>query len=153
MEPRRRTHVRLIPVVCRRTPPPPNQVEVRAELAEPLPPVIVDKILVEQVILNLVRNAIEAIANAQSTRRDVIIATRERPDGALEVAVRDTGPGLPPGWAERIFQPFFTTKAQGMGMGLSLSLSIVKAHDGQLTAESSAEQGTIFRLVLPAMAT
>ncbi len=129
-----------------------NQINVRAELAEPLPPVIVDKILVEQVILNLVRNAIEAIANAQSTKRDVIIVTCERPDGALEVAVRDTGPGLPPGWAERIFQPFFTTKAQGMGMGLSLSSSIVKAHDGQLTAESSVEQGTIFRLVLPAMA-
>jgi C4-dicarboxylate-specific signal transduction histidine kinase len=130
-----------------------NQVEVRTELAELLPPVKVDKILIEQVILNLVRNAIEAIAHAESAQREIVIATSERADGAMEVAVRDTGPGLPPGGADRIFTPFFTTKSQGMGLGLSLSLSIVQAHDGQLTAESHAGQGAIFRLVLPTMTT
>ena len=130
-----------------------NQVDVRTALADSLPPVKVDKILVEQVILNLVRNAIEAIAHAEGTRREIVIATHARADGMLETTVSDTGPGLAPGAAEKIFQPFFTTKPQGMGMGLSLSLSIVQAHDGQLTAESNAGQGTIFRLVLPAMTT
>ena len=112
----------------------------------------VDKILVEQVILNLVRNAIEAIAHAGSVQRDVMIITRARTPGTLEVSVRDTGPGLPVDGVEKIFQPFFTTKPQGMGMGLSLSLSIVQAHAGELTAESVAN-GTIFRLILPATAT
>ena len=130
-----------------------NQVEVRTELAELLPSVKVDKILVEQVILNLVRNAIEAIAHAESAQREIVIATSARADGAMEVAVRDTGPGLPAGEADKIFTPFFTTKSQGMGLGLSLSLSIVQAHDGQLTAESQAGQGTIFRLVLPSLTT
>ncbi|MBI3776552.1 MAG: PAS domain S-box protein [Gammaproteobacteria bacterium] len=128
-----------------------NQVDIRTELAEALPAVKVDKILVEQVILNLVRNAIEAIAHAGGTRREIVIATGARDDGTLEVAVRDTGPGLPQNVAENIFQPFFTTKPQGMGMGLTLSLSIVKAHDGQLTAEANTGQGTTFRLVLPAI--
>lgn len=128
-----------------------NQVDIRTELAESLPLVKVDKILVEQVILNLVRNAIEAIAHAGGARREVVIATGARDAGALEVTVRDTGPGLPQNVAENIFQPFFTTKPQGMGMGLTLSLSIVKAHDGELTAEASTGQGTTFRLVLPAI--
>ncbi len=130
-----------------------NQVDISTELTEALPPVRVDKILIEQAILNLVRNAIEAIAHAGSTQRAIMITTCARADGALEVAVRDTGPGLPQGVTENIFQPFFTTKPQGMGMGLSLSLSIIKAHEGQLTAESNSGQGTIFRLVLPAMTT
>ncbi len=128
-----------------------NQVEVRTEFAESLPSVTVDKILIQQVILNLVRNAIEAITQAQGAQRDIFIATRARNGGALEVAVSDTGPGLPHDAADKIFQPFFTTKPQGMGMGLSLSLSIVEAHGGQLTAEPHAKQGAIFRLVLPAM--
>lgn len=126
-----------------------NQVDIRTEFTEALPPVVVDKILIQQVILNLVRNAIEAIAHAQVMQRYIVIATNTRANGALEVAVHDTGPGLPQDAVDNIFQPFFTTKPQGMGMGLSLSLSIVKAHNGQLTAESKAEQGTIFRLVLP----
>jgi PAS domain S-box-containing protein len=130
-----------------------NKVTVRTNVQVALPAVRVDKILIEQVVLNLVRNAIEAIASADGHDRDVEIATRLHEDGAVEVAVHDTGPGLPPQIIDKIFQPFFTTKPQGMGMGLSLSQSIAVAHGGKLRAEPRAGHGTTFRLILPAQTT
>jgi PAS domain S-box-containing protein len=128
-----------------------NRVTIATDLGTELPPVIADKILIEQVIMNLVRNAIEAIGHAETARREVTISTRSRGGGTLEVVVEDTGPGIPAAGAEALFQPFFTTKPTGMGMGLSLSRSIAEAHGGELVAEPGSNSGAIFRLVLPAI--
>ncbi len=129
-----------------------NQVVVHTELQPMATLVHVDKILIEQVIMNLVRNAIEAIALADSQQRRVDISTHGQAGGRLAVSVQDSGPGLPAEILDKIFQPFFTTKPQGMGMGLSLSLSIAKAHGGTLRAEPCAAGGSIFQLELPAPA-
>lgn len=129
-----------------------NQINVQMHLQEGGISVRVDKILIEQVIMNLVRNAFEAIALAKSPQRTVDIDTRSRKDGVCLVEVKDSGPGLTPENVGKIFQPFFTTKANGMGMGLSLSMSIAKAHGGTLSAEPQSGGGSIFRLELPATA-
>jgi len=108
--------------------------------------VLVDKIQIQQVLLNLMRNAIEAMQN--TTRRELVISTRSfRPD-IIEVAVADTGSGISPEIAAKLFQPFVTTKQHGMGVGLSISRTIVEAHGGRLWAEPNPGGGTIFRLTL-----
>ena len=108
--------------------------------------VLVDKVQIQQVLLNLVRNAIEAME--QSPRRELLIATR--PDGELvEVFVADTGPGIAPEISEQLFQPFITTKRYGMGVGLSISRSIVESHGGQIVVEPNKGGGTVFRFTMP----
>ena len=108
--------------------------------------VLVDKVQIQQVLLNLIRNAIEAME--QSPRRELLIATR--PDGELvEVVVADTGPGIAPEISEQLFQPCITTKSYGMGVGLSISRSIVESHGGQIVVESNKEGGTVFRFTMP----
>jgi len=108
--------------------------------------VLVDKIQIQQVLLNLMRNAIEAMQN--TVRRELVISTRSfRPD-IIEVAVADTGSGISPEIAAKLFQPFVTTKQHGMGVGLSISRTIVEAHGGRLWAEPNPGGGTIFRLTL-----
>jgi two-component system sensor kinase FixL len=91
------------------------------------------------------------MAGAQALRREVIVSTRLRGADTLEVSVEDTGPGILPNAAEMLFQPFYTTKPQGMGMGLSLSRSIAVAHGGELTVEPDVSTGASFRLTLPIM--
>jgi two-component system sensor kinase FixL len=108
--------------------------------------VVADRIQIQQVILNLVRNAIEAMQEV--ARRELKIATRMRDDQTAEIEVTDTGPGIAPEIAAKLFQPFITTKAQGMGVGLSISRTIVEAHGGRLWAEANPGGGTIFRLTL-----
>ena len=107
---------------------------------------LADKIQVQQVILNLMRNAIEAMHEA--TRRELTISTAELPNEMVEVSVADTGPGIAPEIAAQLFHPFVTTKPQGMGVGLSISRTIVEAHGGKLWAEPNPGGGTIFRLTL-----
>jgi two-component system sensor kinase FixL len=108
--------------------------------------VLVDKIQVQQVLLNLMRNAIEAMQDMD--RRELVVSTRSyRPD-IVEVAVADTGSGIAPEIAAKLFQPFVTTKSHGMGVGLSISRTIVEAHGGKLWAEPNPGGGTIFRLTL-----
>jgi two-component system, LuxR family, sensor kinase FixL len=108
--------------------------------------VLVDKVQIQQVLLNLIRNAIEAME--QSPRRELLIATR--PDGELvEVFVADTGPGIAPEISEQLFQPFITTKRYGMGVGLSISRSIVESHGGQIVVEPNKGGGTVFRFTMP----
>jgi two-component system sensor histidine kinase TtrS len=119
------------------------------DLAEPLPLVSADVIQLEQVIVNLVRNAIEAMVDAGTPTRRVTLTTARAASGAVEVAVADTGPGLPEAGRDRLFDPFFTTKADGLGLGLSISQSIVEAHGGRLTAETGAGGGAVFRFTLP----
>ncbi len=111
--------------------------------------VLADKIQIQQVILNLIRNAIEAMQ--ETARRELTISTSERPDNMVEIAITDTGPGIAIEIAPQLFQPFVTSKPQGMGVGLSISRTIVEAHGGRLTAESNPDGGTIFRLTLKAI--
>ncbi|SEP17711.1 His Kinase A (phospho-acceptor) domain-containing protein [Rhodospirillales bacterium URHD0017] len=123
-------------------------VTVRLQAAARLPAVPVDKIQIQQVIVNLMRNAIEAMEH--SPRRELTVTAEQTAD-ARQIIVRivDTGPGLAPTVAERLFQPFVTTKSQGMGVGLSICHSIVAGHGGELVALPNPEGGTIFSFTLP----
>jgi two-component system sensor kinase FixL len=117
-------------------------------LHEPLPAASGDPVQIQQVILNLIRNALDAML--EGARGDVIEIDTAAVDGAVEIRVRDSGPGLSPAALERLFEPFFTTKPQGIGLGLSICKSIITAHGGQLTAEAAPGGGAQFRVRLPA---
>jgi two-component system sensor kinase FixL len=112
------------------------------------PPVSGDAIQIQQVILNLLLNALQAAENRPEGGR-VAIAVRGGPDGWVEVAVSDSGPGIPDGWEEKIFEPFFTTKPSGMGMGLSIARSIVGAHGGKMAVVNRPAGGATFVFRLP----
>ena len=107
----------------------------------------IDRVQIEQVVFNLVRNAIEAMAD--SPQPILTLATNSSSQGMIEVTVADTGPGLPPEVRERLFEPFVTTKPGGLGIGLSICRVIIEAHGGRLTADANAEGGTIFRFTIP----
>jgi len=109
--------------------------------------VLVDKIQIQQVLLNLLRNALEAMQD--SPVRSLLVKTRRMDRDAVEISVTDTGIGIAPEIAEQLFQPFITTKPQGMGVGLSISRTIMEAHGGRLWAEPNPGGGTVFRLRLP----
>ncbi|MGE0096050.1 MAG: ATP-binding protein [Alphaproteobacteria bacterium] len=117
------------------------------DLAPGLPDVAVDRLQIQQVVINLVRNAIDAMA--ASSRRELSIRTRPAPDGGVEVAVIDSGPGLAPEIEGRLFEPFVTTKADGMGVGLSICRTIVEAHGGRLWHEVNPSGGAVFAFTLP----
>ena len=121
-------------------------IHVSFEFAPAANQVLVDKIQVQQVLLNLMRNAMEAMQDAE--RRELKISTRFSDPGMVEIAVADTGLGIAPEIAEKLFQPFITTKQQGMGVGLSISRTIIEAHGGRLWVEVNAGGGTVFRLTL-----
>jgi len=123
-------------------------VEVSAQDAHGLPQVLADQVQIQQVLLNLVRNAAEAMAMAQTRKRRVQLSAGLGAARMIEIVVRDTGPGLSALATEKVFEPFYTTKAEGMGIGLALSRSIVDAHGGRLWADASAS-GAVFRLTLP----
>ncbi len=118
------------------------------ELASDLPPVSVDAIQIEQVVVNLVHNAVDAIDAAASTERWVKVQTVRGPDDKVDIIVRDSGPGLPSQVLDHLFDAFFTTKQDGMGLGLSISRSIVEAHEGTLQAQPGDTGGAIFRFSL-----
>jgi two-component system, LuxR family, sensor kinase FixL len=109
--------------------------------------VLVDRIQVQQVLLNLMRNAIEAME--ASVRRELVISTAPGADHMVSVNVTDTGPGIAPDVASRLFQPFTTTKRSGMGVGLSISRTIIESHGGHITVVPNPGGGTIFRFTLP----
>jgi two-component system sensor kinase FixL len=111
--------------------------------------VLVDKVQIQQVVLNLVRNAIDAMENVE--RRELLISTHTAENGAITVSVADTGSGISPEIAEQLFHPFITTKREGMGVGLSISRTIIEAHGGQIWAEPNPGGGTIFRFTLRAV--
>ena len=123
-------------------------VRTSLQLDHELPPVLVDQVQIQQVVLNLVLNAIEAMEQVE--RRELAISTRAvAQQGMAEVIVADTGPGIAPELADRLFQPFVTTKATGMGLGLSICREIVEAHHGRLTTAPASPGGTAFRITLP----
>ena len=110
---------------------------------------IVDRIQIEQVIINLVKNAMEAVWDASDGPRAVSIRTARAGRDGVEVAVSDSGPGVSAAELGRLFEPFYTTKPGGMGLGLSISRSIVKAHGGRLQAALNPDRGMTLRFSLP----
>jgi PAS domain S-box-containing protein len=123
-------------------------IEVRAVLVSDLPRVMVDRVQLQQVLLNLIMNSIDAMKAVEETR-ELTIRSHHADDGQLLVAVTDTGIGLPAHQADQIFQAFFTTKESGIGMGLAISRSIVESHGGRLWAADHAPRGATFSLTLP----
>ena len=107
-----------------------------------------DAVQLQQVLINLIMNAIEATISSKSGRREILIRSSKNADGVL-VQVQDSGPGIGPEIADRIFEAFFTTKTEGIGMGLSISRSIVESHGGHLRAAARSD-GALFELTLPA---
>jgi len=126
-----------------------HNIRLRLDCQEPLPTVYADPIQLQQVILNLVRNAIDAMVDAPEDRREVVLMTREAADGEVEVTVIDHGTGLAPEATEHLFNPFFTTKAAGTGLGLAISRSIVRAHGGRLWHTPNDDCGVRFHFTLP----
>ncbi len=125
-------------------------IDMRFELTKTLPCVFIDRVQIEQVILNLIRNSIDALKELpQFTQRKLSIESNLNPTNYIEVRVKDNGPGLTPIQREKILTPFFTTKASGMGMGLSISRSLVEAHHGTLHFNSKEDKGTTFYFTLP----
>ena len=122
-----------------------SSVKVSLDLSPSLPEVLIDRIQIQQVVLNLIRNSIEAMAATE--RRELSIRTHPA-DGMAEVEIADTGPGLPDQVVAQLFQPFVTTKPQGMGLGLSISRSIIDAHGGRIWAEPNPGGGVIFRFTV-----
>jgi PAS domain S-box-containing protein len=126
-----------------------KSISVTVDLAPDLPRVRADRVQIQQVILNLMINAIDAVMSRPAVGRKLLIRTGAGTDGAVNVAVRDSGPGIPPDKLERVFEPFFTTKANGMGMGLAIARSILHSHGGRLWAENAPGGGAAFTLALP----
>jgi PAS domain S-box-containing protein len=128
-----------------------NSVSARTQLAEALPRVQGDRVQLQQVLLNLIINAIEAMRDVGEKERELLISTRNEPDGVL-VEVRDSGPGFPPAALERVFEAFYTTKPGGLGLGLSICRSVIEAHNGRLWASANLSRGASFRFALPVIA-
>jgi len=127
-----------------------HQVEVRLELNDDLPPINIDRVQVEQVVLNLVRNATEAMQAVGPSDRLLVITTTGEP-GRQRITIRDRGPGVGAAELDRLFLPFFSTKDHGMGIGLNISQSLIESHGGRLTAARNADgPGMTFTIELPA---
>ncbi len=139
--------VRLIGGEARR-----RGVKLRTELGRSLPAIAADRVSLQQVMLNLMMNAMDAMDQSEAEDRQVTVRTRQV-DGAVEVAVSDTGHGIPRERLTRLFDAFFTTKEDGLGLGLAVVRSIVEAHDGRIWAEDHAGQGATFHVTLPALPT
>ena len=118
-------------------------------VAPVLPPVLGDRIQLQQVILNLVVNAIEAMAAVEDRPRELVIRSEAHDGDYVRVAVQDAGPGIDASTANQLFSAFFTTKPGGMGMGLSICRSIVEAHGGAMWATPNAPYGAMFHFSLP----
>jgi signal transduction histidine kinase len=126
-----------------------HQVTLRCDLAEGLPPVLGDRVQLQQVILNLVRNASDAMHGIDGLHRELTIRTSLEPGERVQLSVTDVGVGIPADLADKLFQPFYTTKGDGMGIGLSISRSIIESHQGSLTGTSNNGPGATFAFSLP----
>lgn len=126
-----------------------HRVRIRVDLSPDLPRVMVDRVMVEQVLTNLVRNAIEAMRPVRPSQRALTIAARSDLEGRIEVRVTDCGPGVTASDESQLFAPFFTTKPDGMGIGLAICRSIIEFHEGHLYFERNPEGGSVFAFTLP----
>jgi signal transduction histidine kinase len=128
-----------------------NQIALRTDLAADPPALVADRIQLQQVLLNLLINGIEAMSAIDDRSRELSIVSESLHDPVgVRVAVRDSGAGISPQNLDRLFETFFTTKTEGMGMGLSIGRSIVTAHGGKLWAEANADHGSTFQFMIPA---
>jgi C4-dicarboxylate-specific signal transduction histidine kinase len=126
-----------------------NGISVRTQLAEALPAIQGDRVQLQQVILNLLINAIEAMSGMSEGPRELLISTAKTDSEGALVAMRDSGPGLAPESVDRLFESFYTTKLGGLGMGLSICRSIIEAHHGRLWATANTPRGAVFQFTLP----
>jgi signal transduction histidine kinase/ABC-type uncharacterized transport system substrate-binding protein len=124
-----------------------HEIELKTELGDQLPPILGNRVQLQQVILNLVMNAIDAMRSVPE--RVLTISTTSNGHDGVRISIADTGPGIDPADVDRIFKPLFTTKENGMGMGLSICRSIVESHNGRIWVSAGPERGTVFQLVLP----
>lgn len=129
-----------------------RKVSVKYEPAEGLPPIWGDRIHLQQVVLNLVMNSVEAMARLPEEQRRIVVRTAHR-SGRVTVSVSDSGPGVAPDRQQNLFEPFFTTKKEGMGMGLSIARTIVEAHEGRIWVENNPDAGATFYFTLPVVKT
>jgi len=129
-----------------------RHVAVRSELVPSLPAIAADRVCLQQVMLNLLVNAMDAMEQVEEGERQLVVRTRQL-DDAIEVAVSDTGRGIPADRLPQLFDAFFTTKKDGLGLGLAIARSIVEAHGGRIWAEDHGGRGATFRLTLPTLAT
>jgi signal transduction histidine kinase len=127
-----------------------NGVSVQTRLCEGLFRIHGDRVQLQQVVLNLLLNAVEAMGSRETGARELLISTEQDHRGVL-VAVRDSGPGMDPSHLDRVFDAFYTTKSSGMGMGLSICRSIIDAHGGRLWAEANEPRGAVFQFTLPSL--
>jgi len=127
-----------------------NGVSVQTELMDNLPLIDGDRVQLQQVVLNLIINAVEAMSGLIDGPRELLISTGRAETGGVRVAVRDSGPGLAPAALERLFEAFYTTKPNGLGLGLSICHSIIEGHGGRLWASANVPRGTTFQFTLPA---
>jgi signal transduction histidine kinase len=126
-----------------------HQVSLRTELASPLPMILGDRVQLQQVIINLLMNGIEAMQSVTDRPRELVIRSRQDGTQQVLVSVTDCGVGISAENADRLFNAFFTTKSSGMGMGLSICRSIIEAHGGRLWATTNVLHGATFQLTLP----
>jgi len=126
-----------------------NGIAVSTQLMDGPFPVQGDRIQLQQVVVNLILNAAEAMGSVETGARELLIST-EQASAGVRVAVRDSGPGIDPTHLERVFEAFYTTKSSGMGMGLSVCRSIIDAHGGRLWADANEPRGAVFQFTLPA---
>jgi signal transduction histidine kinase len=126
-----------------------NGVSVQMQLAEGLPRIQGDRVQLQQVVLNLILNAVEAMSSVDDARRELSISTGRRGADEILIAVRDSGPGIDAEHRGRVFRSFYTTKASGMGLGLSICHSIVDTHGGRLWADANEPRGAVFQFTLP----
>jgi signal transduction histidine kinase len=130
-----------------------NGVSVKAKLAEGLPMIAGDRVQLQQVALNLILNALQAMETVNERARQALITTSRTELNDLCIGVQDTGPGLSPETLPRLFEPFYTTKPNGMGMGLAICRSIVEAHGGRIAASANVPRGALFQFTIPARPT
>jgi signal transduction histidine kinase len=126
-----------------------HQVSLRMELAHTLPMILGDRVQLQQVIINLAMNSMEAMQSVTDRPRELVIRSRENEAQQVLLSVTDCGVGMPTESADRLFDAFFTTKSSGMGMGLSICRSIIEAHGGRISASGHEGPGATFQLVLP----
>jgi signal transduction histidine kinase len=125
-----------------------TQASLRTEIAQDLPRVVADRVQLEQVVLNLLINGLDAMHSVVDRPREMVITTQREAADRVHVAIRDSGSGIDPQLAHRLFEAFYTTKPKGMGMGLSISRSIVEQHGGRLWAVPNEGPGTTFHFTV-----
>jgi PAS domain S-box-containing protein len=128
-----------------------NRIVVRTRLMDGLVPIWGDRVQLQQVLVNLILNAVDAMNSVEDMGRELAIRTEQSQTGGILVAVSDSGPGIDPGNLERVFEPFYTTKTSGVGMGLSICHTIINGHGGRLWVDANEPRGAVFKFTLPAV--